>query len=88
MKLITNARHWKLDAFGVVAITSKDGGEWIRTKLIAIVKDQTVANLLTNQADDIIIVPTSAECSTPEQICKQAAAIHRATRQNRPAVLQ
>lgn len=81
MRTITNARHWKLDAYGVVTILERQDGQLIRAKLEAIVKDHMTANMLveafanSGRPQKGVIVPLSASCSTPEKICKAAVAV-------------
>lgn len=81
MRTITNARHWKLDAYGVVTIMERQNGELIRARLEAITKDAMTANMLieayanSGRPQKGIIVPLSAACSTPEKICKNAVEI-------------
>lgn len=78
MKILTNARHWKQDAFGLVEIKHNPEKDLLRAKLQMITKWQNHASALANMptaGSDFIIVPTNANCSTPEQIINTAVEI-------------
>lgn len=75
MKTLTNARHWKQSAYGLVMVSFNKEKQFLRGNLELITKNFTYANALSNaptHSGVYIVVPTSAECSTPEQIIAKA----------------
>lgn len=91
MKILTNARHWKQDAYGLVEIKYSPEKDMLRARLQMITKWQSHASALANMptsGSDFIIVPTNANCSTPEQIIDAAVEIWKAARQNRQNALK
>lgn len=87
MKVLTNARHWKQNAFGLVEITYNPEKDLLRAKLELITKSQAYAAALSNaptrSGGTYIVIPTDANCSTPEQIIDAAVQVWKTTRQNR-----
>lgn len=80
MKILTNARHWKQTAFGLVEITYNPDKDLVRAKLEMITKMKSHAYALANMTGEIV-VPTSSECSTPEQIIDAGVKIWLAQRE-------
>lgn len=91
MRILTNARHWKQDAFGLVEIKYNREKDLLRARLELITKSQAYAAALSNAPTRSggvwIVVPTDANCSTPEQIIDAAVAIWQTSRQNRETAL-
>lgn len=92
MKILTNARHWKQEAFGLVEIKYNPGKDLLRARLELITKSQSFAAALSNAptvgGGEWVVVPTSANCSTPEQIIDAAVKIWIEVRQKRGTVIQ
>lgn len=90
MKILTNARHWKQNAFGVVEISYNQEKDLVRAKLIFITKYQSHAAALANtpSMNYFIVVPTNATCSTPEQIIDSAVKIWQTARQTSKNAIQ
>lgn len=79
MKILTNARHWKQNAFGLVEITYNPEKDLLRAKLELITKLRSHAVAMSKYGD-YIVVPTTATCSTPEQIIDNAVRIWKTER--------
>lgn len=89
MKILTNTRHWKQNAFGVVEIKHNPDKDLLRANLLFITKIQSHAVALSNApGSNCVIVPTDSNCSTPEQIVDNAVKIWQTTRQNREDAIQ
>ena len=90
MKILTNARHWKQTAWAVVEISYKPDKDLVRAKLqfITNLMSQAVAFESVATANDFIVVQTSAECSTPEQIIATAIERWKTARQIRQSAVQ
>ena len=89
MKILTNARHWKQTAWAVVEISYNPDKDLLRAKLQFITKfmSQAVAFESIATANNFIVVQTSAECSTPEQIIATAIERWKTARQIRESAL-
>lgn len=89
MKILTNARHWKQTAWAVVEISYKPDKDLVRAKLQFITKlmSQAIAFERADTANDFIVVQTSSECSTPEQIIATAIERWQTARQIRESAL-
>lgn len=89
MKILTNARHWKQTAWAVVEISYKPDKDLVRARLQFITKlmSQAIAFERAATANDFIVVQTSAECSTPEQIIAEAMERWQTARQIRESAL-
>lgn len=89
MKILTNARHWKQTAWAVVEITYNPDKDLVRARLQFITKfmSQAIAFERTATVNDFIVVQTSAECSTPEQIIATAIERWQTARQIRESAL-
>ena len=76
MRILTNARHWKQEAFGLVEINYNEKKDLLRARLELITKSQQYAAALSNAPTKnggiYIVVPTDSNCSTPEQIIEAA----------------
>lgn len=85
MRTLTNARHWKQNAYGLVEIKYNKEKDLLRAKLELITKSQPYAaalcNAPTRSGGHFIVVPTNSNCSTPEQIIEHAIKIWTATRE-------
>lgn len=92
MRILTNARHWKQDAYGLVEIKYNPGKDLLRAKLELITKSQAYAAAISNAptvgGGEYIVVPTTADCSTPEQIIDAAVQIWTQHRQNRENLIK
>lgn len=77
MRTLTNTRHWKQNAFGLVEIKYNPEKDLLRANLLFITKIQSHAAALASAPTphDLIVVPTDANCSTPEQIVDNAVKI-------------
>lgn len=72
MKILTNTRHWKQNAFALVEIKYNPEKDLLRAKLEMITKDKGHAGALARMISTYWVVETTAECSTPEQIVARA----------------
>lgn len=79
MRILTNARRWKQTAYGLVEVSYNKDKDLLRAKLELITKNFTYANALSNARTTsggvFVVVPTEADCSTPEQIIARAIEI-------------
>ena len=52
MKILTNARHWKQDAYGLVEIKYSPEKDMLRARLQIITKWQSHASALANRSEE------------------------------------
>lgn len=69
MKILTNSRHWKQNAWAVVRIENR--GDFIRANLVAITKTWDAAMVIAGKTGWLVLVTT--ENGTPEKLCHEAA---------------
>ena len=86
MRILTNARHWKQTAYGLVEVSYNKDKDLLRAKLELITKNFTYANALSNTRPTpggvFVVVPTDTDCSTPEKIIARAIEIWKTDQDN------
>jgi len=85
MRTYTNARHWKQEAYGLVQVSWNPEKQLLRGNLELITKNYAHVQALSDapiHGATYVIVPTSSDCSTPEQIIAEAFEIWKSGPEN------